>query len=225
MKRKMIVTEDNFSKVLERLQKTCIKHKMLKFYKMFSEDMKEQKEYRRTPFGFDTRVKPFTHKDGRPDYKTVHRFYMSSDFVDVNKHHFRVAYENDSKDSPDYSEQLNYKLYLEMKSLIHLDTGLGTALVISVGDKVEFLPFGGFIIWNDNSYTRGSNPLHLYKYTFIPDFITGKITDIEEERNKRIAEWKDYDDCWDDFDADDNYDGYYADDFCDACDDEDYYAD
>ena len=46
-----------------------------------------------------------------------------------------------------------------MHSLIHLDLSACSALVIREGDKVQFLPFGGFIVWTDDNYTRFENPI------------------------------------------------------------------
>ena len=77
-----------------------------------------------------------------------------------------------------------------MKSLIHLDLSASCALVISEGDKVQFFPFGGFIIWTDDDYTRFDNSLTIYKHIYIPDFIKGKIKNLEQEKETREKEWK-----------------------------------
>lgn len=76
-----------------------------------------------------------------------------------------------------------------MKPLIHLDLSGMSALVISDGDKVQFLPFGGFIVWTDNDYTRFGKSLSIYKEIFIPDIFSGKIN-LEEENLIRDKEWE-----------------------------------
>lgn len=182
--RKIIVTEENFNRVLETLQKVCNKHKMFRFYRVLSEDMTEQKEYRRNPIGFRTKIKKCNYRNGKWKYKRVKRFFSYSNYVRVTKHHFREAFEyNKNSYDAKYS-------YPKMKSLIHLDLSGFSALVISEGDKIQFLPFGGFIVWTDNDYTRFENPLVIYKEIFIPNFFRGKIVDLEEENATRDMEWE-----------------------------------
>lgn len=196
--KKIVVTEENFHGVLERLQKICNKYKMMEFYRVYSEDMKEDKSCRRNSIGIHTSYKRKNNKTF--DVKKIHKFYKANRFIDVYKHRFRKDYEEGNKKS------LNYDIYLKMKSLVYLDIGDGRALVISDGDKVEFLPFGGFTVWTDDSYIqREGQPLHLYKQTFIPD-ITSKIMDIDEERKDRAEEWEKLNDFYEDDFYDDDYD-------------------
>ena len=89
-----------------------------------------------------------------------------------------------------YKVKKKFFMYSKMKSLIHLDLSASCALVISEGDKVQFFPFGGFIIWTDDDYTRFDNSLTIYKHIYIPDFIKGKIKNLEQEKETREKEWK-----------------------------------
>ncbi len=182
--RKITVTEDNFEKVLEKLRKMCDKYKMLEFYRALSEDLTEVK-CKTNPMGFRSELdKEWRDKNGEYKYKVKKKFFMYNKYVCVTKHHFRRDYETDK-------ESYNAKyMYPKMKSLIHLDLSASCALVISEGDKVQFLPFGGFIIWTDDDYTRFDNPLTIYKHIYIPDFIKGKIKNLEQEKKTREKEWE-----------------------------------
>ena len=182
--KKVIVTEKNFNEILSKIQNICNKYKMFKFYRVFSEDMKEQKQYRRNPIGFRYETKEYIDSDGEWNYKRVRKFFSWNRYVRVTKHHFREAYEQ-NEDSYD-----GKYAYPRMKSLIHLDLSGSSALVISDGDKVQFLPFGGFIVWTDDNFTRFKNPLTIYKNIFIPDIINGKIENLEEENSIRDSEWE-----------------------------------
>ena len=178
--RKITVTEENFNKVLERLQKICNKYKMFEFYRVFTENMEEQKQYRRNAIGFRDSVKRHTDENGNWTYKKVKEFFSYNKYVRVTKHHFREKFEQ-GKDTYNYSK---------MKSLIHMDLSGSSALVISEGDRVQFLPFGGFIVWTDDDFTRFENPLTIYKHIYIPDYFKGKIINLEEENATRDKEWE-----------------------------------
>lgn len=182
--RKITVTEDNFEKVLEKLRKMCDKYKMLEFYRALSEDLTEVK-CKTNSMGLRSELdKEWRDKNGEYKYKVKKKFFMYSKYVCVTKHPFRRDYETDK-------ESYNAKyMYPKMKSLIHLDLSASCALVISEGDKVQFFPFGGFIIWTDDDYTRFDNPLTIYKHIYIPDFIKGKIKNLEQEKETREKEWK-----------------------------------
>lgn len=181
--KKIIVTEENFNEILSKIQSICNKYRMFKFYRVFSEDMKEQKEYKNNSIGFRYEAKEYKDKDGEWYYKRVRKFYSYSNYVRVTKHSFREAFENGE-------DCYNAKYaYPEMKPLIHLDLSGMSALVISDGDKVQFLPFGGFIVWTDNDYTRCGKSLSIYKEIFIPDIFSGKIN-LEEENLIRDKEWE-----------------------------------
>ena len=80
--------------------------------------------------------------------------------------------------------------YSKMKSLIHMDLSGCSALVISEGDKVQFLPFGGFIVWTDDDFTRFEKPLTIYKHIYVPDYFKGKIINLEKENATRDKEWE-----------------------------------
>ena len=178
--RKITVTEENFNKILERLQKVCNKYKMFEFYRVLTENMEEQKQYRRNAIGFRDGVKSHTDENGNWTYKKVKEFFSYNKYVRVTKHHFREEFEQ-GKDIYNYPK---------MKSLIHMDLSGSSALVISEGDKVQFLPFGGFVVWTDDDFTRFENPLTIYKHIYIPDYFKGKIINLEEENATRDKEWE-----------------------------------
>lgn len=178
--RKITVTEENFNKILERLQKVCNKYKMFEFYRVFTENMEEQKQYRRNAIGFRDSVKSHTDENGNWAYKKVKEFFSYNKYVRVTKHHFREEFEQ-GKDIYNYPK---------MKSLIHMNLSGSSALVISEGDKVQFLPFGGFVVWTDDDFTRFENPLTIYKHIYIPDYFKGKIINLEEENATRDKEWE-----------------------------------
>lgn len=102
----------------------------------------------------------------------------------VTKHPFREKFEQD-KDS--YEAKYSYP---KMKSLIHMDLSGSSALVISEGDRIQFLPFGGFVVWTDDDFTRFKNPLTIYKHIYIPNYFKGKIKNLEEENTTRGKEWE-----------------------------------
>ena len=87
--KKITVTEENFNKILEKIQKICNKYKMFEFYRVLSEDMTEQKEYRNNSIGFRNDIKEYTDKNGEWNYKRVKKFFAYSKYVRVTKHHFR----------------------------------------------------------------------------------------------------------------------------------------
>ena len=191
--RKIIVTEENFESILKRLQKICNKYKMFEFYRVFSEDMTEKKDCRRNSIGF------------RHNRKQI-EFFSHNSYVRVTKHRFREDYEMD-KDS------FNAKhFYTKIHSLIHLDLSGYSALVIGEGDKVQFLPFGGFVVWTDDDFTRFENPLTIYKHIYIPDFFRGKISNLEQENAIRDKECEEESKEWEDFDTEEDiwygYDNY-----------------
>ena len=178
--RKITVTEENFNKILKRLQKVCNKYKMFEFYRVLTENMEEQKQYRRNAIGFRDGVKSNIDENGNWTYKKVKEFFSYNKYVRVTKHHFREEFEQ-GKDTYNYPK---------MKSLIHMDLSGSSALVISEGDKVQFLPFGGFVVWTDDDFTRFENPLTIYKHIYIPDYFKGKIINLEEENATRDKEWE-----------------------------------
>lgn len=182
--KKIIVTEENFSEVLSKIQSICNKYKMFEFYRVFSEDMKEQKQYRNNPIGFRHEIKEYTDGNGEWNYKKVWKFFARNKYVRATKHHFREAFE---KNEDSYDAKYAYP---KMKSLIHLDLSGSSALVISDGDKIQFLPFGGFVVWTDDDYTKFDKPLTIYKNIFVPDILNGKIDNLDAENSIRDSEWE-----------------------------------
>ena len=185
--RKITVTEENFNKVLERLQKICNKYRMFEFYRVFTENMEEQKQYRNNTIGFRDIAKSYMDENGNHTYKIAKEFFSYNKYVRVTKHHFREEFEQ-GKDIYNYPK---------MKSLIHMDLSCSSALVISEGDRVQFLPFGGFVVWTDDDFTRFENPLTIYKHIYIPDYFKGKIINLEEENYTRDKKWEEEDTWWD----------------------------
>ena len=181
--KKITVTERNFNKVLERLQRICNKYKMFEFYRVLTEDLKEQKQYRRDSIGFRTEVKNYVDKKGK-------KFFSHNKYVRVTKHPFREDFEQ-GKDTYDAKH-----CYPKMKCLIHMDLSGDSSLVISEGDTVQFLPFGGFIVWTDDDFTRFEKPLTIYKHIYLPDFFRGKISNLEEENSIRDMELKEEEAWW-----------------------------
>jgi len=184
MFKKITVTEDNFLSILERMQKVCNKYRMLEFYRVFDENMKEKKQFRSNAIGIREGITVIRDSEGNYKSKKTKKMYYANQFLLVNKHSFRNAFEQEQ-------ESYESKLYSKMNTLIHLDYGNGRVLVLHLGDKIEFLPFGGFIIWDSNErYNFDTAPISIYKYIFIPDYIKGKISNLEEEITKRYKEWE-----------------------------------
>lgn len=184
--RKITVTENNFEKLLVKLQKRCEKYRMLEFYRAIKPDTKD-KTYKRSSIGFREHLIRHIDAHGNPTYKRKKKFFKYARYISVMKHHIREAYETD-KESYDARH-----LYPELKPLIYLELSASSALVIGEGDTVQFLPFGGFIVWTDNEYTRFDNPLTIYKHIYIPDFIKGKIKNLEQEKETRKKECEEFD--------------------------------
>ena len=176
----MKVTEKNFNSVLEKMQKTCNKYRMLKFYRVYDMNMKEKKDYRRNPFGFYDRLK--LNRDGH--LITLEKeFFYKNIYLRVEKHPFRQDVENGKET---YGAKY---IYPNSKPLIHIDLGAGRALVIHEGDIIRFIPFGGFIVWDNHENDYASNISKMYfKYIFFPDFIKGRILNLESENIDRDME-------------------------------------
>lgn len=178
--KKVTVTEENYKEILNRIQKITNKYKMYHFYQVFTEDMKEEKQYRNFPMGFRWQWR----SKGKNSYRKVFRWFKRfPNFVGVTEHQFKIKSETD----PD---SYDAKCYREMKPLIHLDLSACSALVLGDGDKIRFLPFGlGFATYTDNDYTRFGNPLSIYRETFI--ISRSKIENLEAEESIRADEWED----------------------------------
>ena len=179
--RKITITEDNFETVLTKLQNICNKHKMLEFERVYSSDLTEIKR-KSNPIGFERVIsKGWIDEDGKYKYKTKKKLFINGNFIKVSKHRFREAFEKDPN-------SYDAKMYLESKSLIHIDFGPLSALVLHAGDKIQFLPFKGFIIWSDDAVAN-LDPTTVYKYIYFPDF-RRKIKDLDQENEKRREEWE-----------------------------------
>ena len=65
--RKITVTEENFEKVLKKLQNICNKYRMFEFYRVLSDNMielEEFKKFRRNSIGFKDHVLIYANKNG-----------------------------------------------------------------------------------------------------------------------------------------------------------------
>ena len=174
---KITVTEKNFESILSKLQKVCSKYIMLRSCRVYDTNMIEKREYRRSPIKIGTKFKEIRNKNG--SYKRLMRIpeiYKFKAFIGVAKHSFRKEWE-------EKSNTYNAKLYKKkMKQLIYFDLGVGCALSICEGYKIEFLPFGGFYIYTDNKFTSLNGISSIYRNGFFP---CEKIKDLEEEKKKR----------------------------------------
>ena len=180
--KKITVTEDNFLSILERLQKICSKYRMLKFYRVYDENMKEMKQFRNNAIKIRENIAVDRTSKENYKIKKTKKLDWFNEFVLVNKHPFREEFEQGK-----FKNSFVEKVYLSNPIVIHISLYGGGALTLSLLDKIQFLPFGGgFIIWD---YDRFENlPETFYKYIFIPDYIAGKISSSDEEINKRNKE-------------------------------------
>lgn len=193
--RKITVTEENFEKVLAKIQKRCNKHKMIDFESLYDENMKKDPEF----FG-SIYYQEYSEKDD----KVVKKLYDR--FIWVTKHHFREAFETGSE--PYYVDMYKEE---KIKPLIHISLSAGCASVIYEGDEVRFLPFGIFVVWTHNAIPMKK---YTYKDIYVPNYINGKIKDIDEliakrERDEEELEMEEFESFKDDYDSmynDDEYD-------------------
>jgi len=177
--KKITVTEDNFEKILKRMQKICNSRYMINKYSVT--------EYSRTDGSFISKQNlrnGIFIRDKMEYDKTTNNFRKKrvveiiDNFILVAKHRFRQGYEDGTLDKWDIP------VYEKFGSLIHLSTGISSALVIHVGDQIMFAPFSAFVIWSkDNSL---STPAKLiYKNVFMPNYSKAKIKNFNEEIEKR----------------------------------------
>ena len=181
--RKITITEDNFEKVLTKLQNICNKYKMVEFERVYSSDLTEIKR-KSNPIEFERVIsKEWIDEDGKYKYKTKKKLFINSNFIKVSKHRFREAFEKDLN-------SYDAKMYLALKSLIHINFGPLLVQVLHAGDKIQFLPFKGFIIWSDDAVVAADiYPTTVNKYIYFPDF-RRKIKDLDQENEKRRKEWE-----------------------------------
>lgn len=187
--KKFTVTEENFNEVLEKLQKICNKYKMLEINIIINE--KNEVIYKHSSFGLHRVVVGLIDKDGTHNgYKIMKKFFSYNKYVRITKNRFREKFE---QGIDDYDVK---HFYQPTHPLINIELAYGSGLVIYEHDKIQFLPFGGFIIYNTDNDCTGfgfERTLQIYKKIFIPDYINGKIINLEEENNIRDKEITDMD--------------------------------
>ena len=179
--RKIIITEENFEKVLKKLLRFTNKYKMISFYRCYDKDMN------------------ILYKNNDIQYNknsNKRKLLWYNTYLRVTKHPFREKFE---KGINDYETNI----YKDYKCLIHIDLNGGGALVLHENDKICFIPFLGFILWNieDDEFDGKKK---VYKYIYIIDPIKGKIKDINKENEIRDKEWEENAKWWNEYDN--NYD-------------------
>ena len=189
-----MLTEDNYMEVLHRLEKICNRFKLLNKYEVFELDIPKRNKNENYPnkiYEDKSWGKRLVHDgfdlDGFGIYHEEKFSY--SKFIHPTKHAFKTAYE----ENPD---SYNGKSWLNTKPLIHLNTGISCAIVLTYGDKVRFEKWG-FIVYDDNDYVRFEGKLNVYKNTFIIDRVNGRIESLEKEIQKRNKEWEEDAAWWD----------------------------
>lgn len=181
-----VVTEDNYMVILEKLKNICNKYKMLEFYSVYSKQ--GVKIYGSTPFNIrhDLVYSNMSIIKNKTPFKKVKRLYVRRRFVNVTE------YTNTTRSLVVYNGR-------SLVPRIGLDLGPDEYIKICEGMIIRFLPGGGFVILEDTSVTNiFYDSSKIYKYTFIPAYIKGVITDAEHERLMRIKEWNDTCGNWDD---------------------------
>ena len=176
------LTEDNYMEVLHRLEKICNRFKLLRKYEVFELDTPKRNKREKYPNKTYEDKSWGTREVWDDEFNTYEEKFSYSKFINPTKHHFKIAYE----ENPD---SYNGKLYLKMKSLIHINTGASSAIVLSCGDKVCFEKCG-FIVYTDNDFVRFEGKLNVYKNTYIIDRVSGRIESLEKEIQKRNKEWE-----------------------------------
>lgn len=176
------LTEENYMEVLHRLEKICNRFKLLSKYEVFELDIPKRNKKENYPNKTYEYKSWGTREVWDDEFNTYEEKFSYSKFINPTKHHFKIAYE----ENPD---SYNGKLYLKMKSLIHINTGASSAIVLSCGDKVRFEKWG-FIVYTDNDFVRFEGKLNVYKNTYIIDRVSGRIESLEKEIQKRNKEWE-----------------------------------
>lgn len=176
------LTEDNYMEVLHRLEKICNRFKLLSKYEVFELDTPKRNKREKYPNKTYENKSWGTRKVWDDEFNTYEEKFSYSKFIHPTKHNFKTAYDENPNSH-------NSKLYLKMKSLIHIDTGASSAIVLSCGDKVRFEKWG-FIVYTDNDFVRFEGKLNVYKNTYIIDRVSGRIESLEEEIQKRNKEWE-----------------------------------
>lgn len=203
------LTEDNYMEVLHRLEKICNRFKLLCKYEVFELDTPKRNKREKYPNKTYEDKSWGTREVWDDEFNTYEEKFSYSKFIHPTKHHFKIAYD----ENPD---SYDGKLYLKMKSLIHINTGASSAIVLSCGDKIRFEKWG-FIVYTDNDFVRFEGKLNVYKNTYIIDRVNGRIESLEEEIQKRNAEWEEDTAWWNE-----QYEKELESDFWDMEDDEMY---
>lgn len=190
--RRKTITEENFEKVLKRILRFTNKYKMTQFYSCFDKNM--NLKYKNNDIGF--KIDVIRNKKG--EFKRKKKFVWYSSYLRVTKHHFREKFEKGVND-------FDTDIYKNQKCLIHIDLNGGGALVLHENDKICFIPFLGFILW-DIEDDKFDGKRKVYKYIYIIDLIKGKIKDINKENEIRDKEWEETAKWWNEHDN--NYDSY-----------------
>lgn len=174
MFKRIVLTEENYEDILKKIKKTTNNYRMLTRFQVFKEDLDhEEKQYRR---GFLLKSFRCVQKNGWIVMK--HNFHKLNFFIKATEHFFKVAYDENP-------ESFDGNMYIKMHSLIHMSMGVDSALVLGLGDSIMFLPFGGFVVYTSDSFIHFAyEPLTIYKETFIPDYLFGKI-DFNKESTIR----------------------------------------
>ena len=183
------LTEDNYMEVLHRLEKICNRFKLLRKSEVFELDTPKRNKREKYPNKTYEDKSWGTIEVLDDEFNTYEEKFSYSKFIHPTKHYLKTAYD----ENPD---SYNGKLYLQMRSLIHINTGASCALILSCGDKVRFEKWG-FIVYTDNDFIRFERKLNVYKNTFIIDRVNGRIENLEEEIQKRNAEWEEDAKWWD----------------------------
>lgn len=182
-----VVTEENYMEVLEKLQKICNKYHMISKYQCFKINHHTKKDnppdslitYERRTWGYRPH---FYYDEDRDTWIREIKPYQYNQFVYVQKHSIREAYEQNPEDEHCKRD------WDEIKALIHLDIDVCEVLVISVGDKVKFEK-NRFTVYTDDSYLNLGKMEYLYKHTFYANRLS-KIHDLNEAINNRNEEWQ-----------------------------------
>ena len=182
------LTEDNYMEVLHRLEKICNRFRLFTKYEVFELNTPKRnkrenysnKIYENKSWGTRTVFDGVDYEN--QCFITHEEKFSVSRFIHPTKHSFKTAYE----ETPD---SYDGKHWLTTKPLIHINTDASGAIVLTYGDKVQFEKWG-FIVYTDNDYIRFERKLNVYKNTFIIDRVNGRIENLEEEIQKRNAEWE-----------------------------------
>lgn len=182
MFRKIVVTETNYKAILNKIQNITNKWRMLEGYRVFKGNLKnEDRQYRRFSLNIERNIVYNMEKNSFRKKLKINKYNI---FINATEHWIKTEHDSD----PD---SFHGKMYLDRKPLIHMSVGACSANVLSVGDKIKFLPFGIFVVYTDDSYTRfeKEETPTIYENVYIPDvFYRIKNLSNEIEARDREAE-------------------------------------